>query len=128
VSDVANPLSAASLLLAVLALLYSAWSTSIQAALDKVFATSEKARNEEKAEIRRLRNRRAAPIALGSWLIAVAFVPRDFDIAANSAGCIGATGCHYDDVAALFLLTQLFVVAMAVHLTSQVFALSKKVR
>ena len=126
-SDIANPLSAASLLLAVLALLYSAWSISMQAALDKVFATGDKARAEEKGAIRRLRNRRAAPIAIGSWLITFAFVPRDYDLLATSAACFRNPACHYDDVAALFLLTQVFLIAMAIHLAGQVVALNKKI-
>ncbi|MDB5575344.1 MAG: hypothetical protein JWR80_520 [Bradyrhizobium sp.] len=127
-NDLANPLSAASLLLTVLALLYGAWSASIQAAIDDTLPTASMARDAAKKAIRRLRNRRALPLALGGWLILIAFVPRDLDIQATSAACMGDPECHYDDVATVFLLTQLFMLGMAIHLTSQVFALGKQAR
>jgi hypothetical protein len=125
-SSMGDALSSASLLLAALALVYGAWSGSIDKETNRIYAAGENTKEDEKKETRRVRNRRALPISVGSWLIAVTFVPRDFDIFRNTLSCAEQDHCGYDDVAAIFILTQVFILALALHLTGRVRALSNK--
>jgi len=128
IGTMADAVSSAGLLLAALALVFSAWTPSIEGALDKDFSpgASEKAR--EKAEVKAIRDRRARPLAIVSWLIAVLFVPRDIAILVATAGCVATEGkgCGYDDVAVTFLLTQLVFAFLAWHVSGQVKLLTKK--
>jgi hypothetical protein len=126
VSGIGDALSAASLLLAALALVYGTWSASIDAETNRTYATSANTKEDEKKETRSVRNRRALPMAVGSWLIAVTFVPRDLGIFRNVLACAQQDHCGYDDVAAVFVLTQVFILALALHLTGRVLALGNK--
>lgn len=121
----ADALSAAGLLLAALALVYSAWSAPIDSAINKPMGTTpvEVARN--KKDIRAVRNERALPLLIASLLILAAFVPRDLSILL-SVSCVGDNGCRYDDIAAVFLLTQMLVSVFAIYMGGQVRRLNRK--
>jgi hypothetical protein len=125
-TGLADALSSASLLLAALALVYSAWSGSIDVEASRTYSANAETKMDEKKETRRIRNRRALPMAIGSWLIVAAFVPRDFYIFGTAIACVKSGSCGYDDVAAIFLLTQLLLLGFAVYLGSQVCALRAK--
>jgi hypothetical protein len=121
-----DALSAASLLLAALALIYSAWSASIEAAATKQMGTTDAAIERSKSEVRETRNRRAVPLAIGCWLILAGFAVRDIRILATAWKCVGPVSCDYDDIAVVFLLTQVFVFVMAIHMYGQIRRLNKK--
>lgn len=128
-SGMSDALSAASLLLAALALVYSAWSASIQEAIDTPMGTTETQTKRRKDDIRGVRNRRAWPIAAACWLIVAGFFFRDVCIVMSVISCMRSPACgiaDYDDIAAVFLLTQLLVLGMAIHMQGQVARLSKK--
>ena len=125
-SPMADALSAASLLLAALALVYSAWTPSIEAAINTTFGTGDTEVARQKAEIRSIRKYRAVPIAIACWLLVVAFVWRDVQIIVTAVTCLGPIGCHYDEIAAIFLLTQALLIGMALHAGHQIGRLSKK--
>lgn len=127
-NDMSDALSAAGLLLAALALVYSAWSPSIEAAIGASVGTTDGEKRRVKDAARAIRNRRAWPIAISCWLILIAFGVRDYEIAKSTAGCWSGGGCHYDDIAAVFLLTQLLVLGMAIHAQNQVGRLNQKIR
>jgi hypothetical protein len=123
-----DALTAASLLLAALALIYSAWSTSIDAAISQPLSPNAKAKAREQAEIRKILTGRARPLSITAWLIALVFAPRSYELLATAAICAGPQTCNYNDVGAIFLLTQLVVLALALHLTARVRDLGKQVR
>jgi hypothetical protein len=54
-----------------------AWSNSIDAEANRIYAASANTKKDEKKETQRVRNRRAFPMVIGSRLIKVTFVPRD---------------------------------------------------
>lgn len=125
-SSVADALSSASMLLAALALVYSAWSGSIDAEANRMYSAERNTKVDEQKETKLVRDRRAWPMAMGCWLIVAAFAPRDFDILGTVLACAQRGGCAYDDVAAIFLLTQLLVLGLALHLSGRIRALNTK--
>lgn len=127
-SSMPDALSAAGLLLAAIALVYSAWSASIEAEAKRKYSANAGIKADEKRETRRVLNARAWPMTVACWLVFVTFIPRSFDILRMIWGCarVSGTGCSYDDVSAIFLITQVVVVGLAVHLTTQVCQLRKQ--
>ena len=123
-----DALAAASLLLAALALVYNAWSASIEAAIKQPMGTTSGETDRRKKDVRSIRNRRAWPLAISCWLILAAFVARDFSIVATSWRCIGPMICDYYDIAVMFLLTQVFVLGMAIHMQRQIGRLNGKLK
>lgn len=123
----ADALSAAGLLLAALALVYSAWSPQIDAAKTKPMGTTAGEIDRNKDDVRAVRNGRAVPLLVASVLILVAFLPRDLGILC-SISKVGEVGYEYDDIAAIFLLTQVLVTAFSFHLWTQIRQLSKRLK
>lgn len=118
-SDFANPLSAASLVLAAIALVYTAWSASIQNMIDRPFSPNDAVKASEQAEVRRTMVSRAIPLALASTSVLIVFTPRSWAVIMSVVDYWHGNGSHYDDVAAIFVFTQIFVTSLAVHLWMQ---------
>ena len=125
----ADALSSASMLLAAIALIYSAWSGSIDTEATRTYSGQAETKADEKAQTRKVLNRRARPMMVVSSLVFVVFLNRDWSILYHSGACaVGSvTDCHYDDVAAIFLLTQLVVIGLALHLRGRVSELKKQI-
>ncbi len=121
-----DALSSASLLLAALALVYSSWSGSIDTELNRTYSGNVEQKEREKERVRLVLHRRAWPLAIASWSVVIAFVPRLLDIVGFSLSC--TENCTYDDVSAVFLLTVLLMAGLALHLSGMVFALHKKLK
>lgn len=119
-SDLANPLSAASLILAAIALVYSAWSPLIQQQIDRPFSPNDTVRADEQAELRRTMVWRAIPLALASTTVLIVFAPRAFGFLMSALDYWQGSKSRYDDVAAIFIVTQFFVAGLSVHLWKQV--------
>jgi hypothetical protein len=108
----ADPLAAGALIMAILAALYGAWNADIAAALNLSIAPLKADRSEQRKQISRTLSQKALPLAIGAWGTLAVFVWR--------AGAIALTpfsppkGAVFDDVGAAFILTQLFIAAMAV--------------
>lgn len=128
ISLLSDAVSSAGLLLAALALVFNAWASSIDEALNKTFSPNEAEKIREKSAITMICNRRAKPLAIGSWLIVAVFIPRDIVILTATMSCLATGGneCGYDEVAAIFLLTQMVFAFLAWHVSSQVRELTKK--
>lgn len=128
ISSMSDAVSSAGLLLAALALVFSAWTPSIDGALNKSFSPNDAEKMREKSDIKAIRDRRAKPLAIGSWLIVAVFIPRDVAIFVATAGCVvtGGNGCGYDDVAIIFLMTQMVFAFLAWHVSGQVKELTRK--
>jgi hypothetical protein len=118
-SGISDALSAAGLLLAALALVFSAWSGSIEGAIKDNLGTTDDAVTEKKKEIRAVRRFRALPIAIACWALLVAFLYRDITILRTAWRCLASSKCEYDDIAVIFLLTQVLILGMALHATHQ---------
>ncbi len=124
----ADALAAAGMLLAALALVYTVWTPTIDNAIRKVFSADLNKKDKEKDEVRSVRLWHAAPIAAACWLILTVFTWRDLSILTGAVTCIGDKNCRYDDVAAIFLVTQLVVFGLALHATGQVRRLSRAIQ
>lgn len=118
-SDFANPLSAASLVLAAIALVYSAWAPSIQHLIDRPFSPNDTVKANEQSEVRRTMVWRAIPLALASTSVLIVFAPREWDVIMSVVDYYHGSGSPYDDVAAIFFITQIFVAGLTVHLWGQ---------
>lgn len=124
-----DALSSASLLLAAIALVYGAWSPSIDAEVARVYSANAETKADEQADARRILAGRARPLAACCWLVAVVFLPRCWGIGAETVRCIAALDrdCAYDDVAAVFVLAEVVISTLALHLTSRVRMLGRQV-
>lgn len=121
-----DTLAAASMLLAALAVVFSAWSGSIQAAIDDPLGSSDDVRAERIAATRATMWGRAVPLAFAATLLVALYAPRDFEVAAASLRWWTRREGGYDDVAAAFALTQVFSTMLAVHLWRQVRRMAKR--
>jgi hypothetical protein len=125
---ITDALAAAGMLLAALTLVYSAWSASIDAGLNKTFSPGAAAKIREKDDIRAVRNYRAAPMAVACWLVAIIFARRDLHIISESLKYFGAKSWEYDDVSTIFLFTQVLVIGLALHVSRQILGLNDKLK
>lgn len=129
-SPIPDALSSASLLLAAIALVYSAWSASIDAEVKRTYSDQASIRADQKEETQKILNRRARPIMIACWLVFFAFLPRSFCIFWNTGECFAAAGkgCGYDDVSGIFVLTQIVVAGLALHLGGRVSELREQTK
>lgn len=125
-NDFANPLSAASLVLAAIALVYSAWSASIQNDIDRSFSPNDKIMETERGEVRQTMMSRALPLAMASTSVLVVFAARFWSVMVSVIDHWSGTRSQYDDVTAAFVVTQIFVAGLTVHLWRQVWRLKKR--
>ena len=121
-----DALSAAGLLLAALALVYSTWTASIDKAITDAISTEEGQKKEDQDKVRSIRNWRAAPMAAASWLITLVFLPRDIQLLCTSVTALASGKGQYDDVAAVFLVSQMLFIGLAIYVSNQVSKLNAK--
>ena len=116
----ADPLAAASLLLAIIAVLFGAWYSEIANAATFEFARQLLNRKVQRPPIFGTLFAKALPLAVGAWLCMVVFAPRGASIISNVATCrcAGDWG-KYEDVQAAFVLSELFVTLIAIAATVQ---------
>jgi hypothetical protein len=120
----ADPLAAAALLMAILAVLYGAWTADIATALGLALPFKKADRDSQRATISSVQSRKALPLTLGAWCAVAVFVWR--------AGAIALTvvfhpkGACFDDVGAAFVLTELFTLLLAISVTGQLCQLQRK--
>ncbi len=125
-NDFANPMSAASLVLAAIALVYTAWSTSIQNMIDIHFSPNDSDKEDQQAELRRTMVWRAIPLALASTLVLIVFAPRIYCVTVSVYDHWNGSNSKYDDVRAIFVVTQIFVAGLTFHLWRQVSRLNSR--
>ncbi|HEY2070366.1 MAG TPA: hypothetical protein VGG48_12490 [Rhizomicrobium sp.] len=122
----ANPLAAASVLLAVVAVLYGAWNGDVANAINLKFASQPENRGPAREQIRNAINTKALPLTLGCWLSVAVFAWRVANLITGAIGCLYSTSCVYDDVGAAFVLTEAFVIVIAISATRQLIQLQQK--
>ena len=119
-SSMPDALSSASLLLAALALVYSAWSASIDDEVKRSYSIEDNAKTDQQKVTKKVLDERARPIMIACWLIFFAFLPRCILILWNAIACVRELQCSYDDVPFIFLLTEALVAGLGLHLRSRV--------
>lgn len=122
-----DALSAASLLLAAVALVYSAWSGDIEREAGRTYSPNAKSKEKEKAVTRAVLWRKAVPLAIGGWAILAVFAPRTIVITLETGRALLAGRWRYDDVSTIFVLSTVLTLALALHLAGRVLALRKVV-
>lgn len=122
--NIANALAASSLLLTVLALLYTVWSPEISAAAGTIFDTDPAAREPQRRLVRSVQRSKAVPLMIGAWLVALIFAPRAYDVLAEAWRLRLVPGSRFDDIKAALVLTEIFTGALALALAGRVRSLA----
>jgi hypothetical protein len=121
----ADPLAAASLVMAVIAMLYGAWAADIDRSATLVLRTLRADRLRlDRPVIHRALMTKALPLWVGASAAVVIFAMR-------AAKIIGSIWTHpadagFDDVGAAFVVTELAIVLLAFALGAQLLALLQK--
>jgi hypothetical protein len=118
-SGLADALSSAGLLLTALALIYSAWSATIESEVTRTYAVGAEARKDDRKQTHAILWLRALPLSIAGVLVLAAFMPRYAGIVANALECRRVGGCSYDDVSAVFLATGVVILVLVVYLCSR---------
>lgn len=117
-----NALSAASLLLAIVALLFSAWQNDITDAIGLQPSTDKSKTAILRTKALGTLSEKAVPLAIGALLAAAIFGYRAFMILLTLRFA-PRPGYEFDDIGAAFVLTELFVVLIAFVAIRQVIGL-----
>lgn len=122
-------LSAASLLLAVVAVLYGLWYPELMAALAIKVPPHKEDRDEPHRRVSSSLFGRAVPLAAGSSVLALVFLPDAISILLISARNLGVDGLsalrRYDAVRTSFCLVVTFAISLGIHAISVVVRLIK---
>jgi hypothetical protein len=118
-TDLSNAIAASSMLLAVVAVLFGVWNGAIDDALALDVSGAPSTQLPQRKQLRSAILTKAVPLALGAWLTALVFLARSHGIAVTTLTCWRTKGCQPDDVSAAFVLTEAFVLLIAVVTTVQ---------
>ncbi len=116
-----DAISAASLVLAVLAALYSLWLADVSDALKIEPELDPADRGAQITQVKRAFQTKAAPLSVITVACAAILIPRGYAIIAE-AHAIGLTGV-FDDVKALFILTLTLLLLLATVAITQLLGL-----
>jgi hypothetical protein len=123
-------LSAASLLLTVLGIVYGTWYAEITQALAAVIPDNKDNREPVRRIVRAALWGKAFPLALAAIALTALFLPDALVIAAGGVGVLSAKGVgsfhEYNAVQAAFCLVAVLTGALAVYIVLLVCALRKK--
>jgi hypothetical protein len=116
-----DKLSAASLLLTIVAVLYGMWYPLITASLDTTVPQFAADRRKPLKSVREVFARRAAPLAAAAWCVALVFLPDAVGIVIASLRHAVHEGLasvlDYDSVATAFVLVEVVSLFLLGHLT-----------
>jgi hypothetical protein len=110
--DFANVIATASLLLAVVAALFSMWYGEISDAVSMSNATGKVAREVIRRSVWKVLAGKAIPLTIACALNALVFARRAVLAALSSLSLYGKNW-RYDDLKAAFLLTEVMMIALA---------------
>lgn len=115
-------LSAASLLLAIVAVLYGMWYPQLTQALETKVPEFPAERPGLRKQVLEVRRTRALPLMLAAIGLALVFLPDVVGIAARSIGILIENGVEavrlYDSVTTAFLLVEVVSLYFAIHFTA----------
>lgn len=110
IDEVAKTLPAASLLLAVLAVLMNMWNKDVVDALElRTGAEDSEQKKMLRKSLRGVLFWKAAPLFLTGALLFFVFLPPAYDILTTSLDCRGSENCHYQPIGAAFLATETLI-------------------
>jgi len=114
-------LSAASLLLAIIAVLYGMWYPEIVKSLATDVPDHPAAKRKPRGEVVAVRRSRALPLMIATILLATVFLPDMTRIVVRSASMYVSDGVSgfkkYSAVATAFVLVEIVAIGFAVHST-----------
>jgi hypothetical protein len=114
-----DKLSAASLLLAIVAVLYGMWYPLIMSSLETSVPQFAANRRKPLKEVLGVRNRRAIPLTFAAIAVALVFLPDAVSIIIQSLRLVAGDGLqsvqHYDSVSTAFILVELVSLYFAFH-------------
>lgn len=123
-----DALSAASLLLAAVALVYGAWSAEIEREAGRAYSPNAKVKEKEKDVTRAVLWRKAVPLAIAGWAIVAVFSPRAAGVTCDTLRSALAGTWRYGDVPTIFVLSTVLILGLAAHLSGRVLALRKALK
>lgn len=125
-NTMADPLAAASLLMAMIAMLYGAWTPELTtAASTDLFDQLADRKKKNLPPIRSALIAKALPLAVGAWAGTMIFFGRAWRILLTLQH--GPKGAALDDVGAAFVVVEAFTALLALSLTWQVSMLAYRV-
>ena len=120
----ADILSATTLLLTLIGLLYTVWYPELTDALDTKLPEFPEDRKKPLRKVRSALNTKAVPLVAFAAVLSIAFLPVAISIAAGSVGQLARSPheffSNYDPVATAFFLVVLGACAFTAHLVSLV--------
>jgi hypothetical protein len=122
-----DALAASALVTAVVAALFSLWQPEVQTALDSKESDDPGNWGETADIVRSALRSRACPLAITASATSLILVPRAIGIFIHALGSACGLRC-YDDVQAMFLLTEGLMLALAVVTLRQIGALTQRLR
>ncbi|MFN3352949.1 MAG: hypothetical protein ACK4Z5_05010 [Brevundimonas sp.] len=114
-----DALSAASLLLAMIALIFGAWWPKLTFAAEFEFSESEGNRPEQRRPIRATLFGQAIPLTIGAVVAALIFAPRTLKLMQDAIACGCPSPARLNDVAAAFVVSEILLWTIAVALIVQ---------
>lgn len=114
-----DALSAAGLLLAMIALIFGAWWPRLTYAASFGFADSKPNRKEERGPIWAILLGQAAPLMLGAVAAALVFAPRAWGLIREALACDCASLGRLNDVAAAFVVSEALLCLIAAAVVVQ---------
>lgn len=112
-STMTEALSAASLLLAMIALIFGAWWPQLSRAADFAFASSRGNRGTERWPIAATLLGQALPLSLGGVAAAYVFFPRAWRLMFEAIDCGCPTPDRLNDVSAAFVVSEAMLCLIA---------------
>ena len=122
--DLSDAITAAGLVLAVLAVLYTLWLPDVGAALAIIPLPDEDDRGPQRAQVMRALLAKALPLGIATVAATLILLPRGIVIV-EEALAHGGTWA-YDDIKAMFVLTLALLVVLAIVACAQVYGLVMK--
>jgi len=123
-------LSASSLYLAVLGLLYSVWYAEIVSAIDVKVPTFKEDRTAISNQVRKALRTKALPLTLGAVVLSLILMPDAVRIITDSVELLGENALgsikFYDAVKTLYVAITLFTLTLTVHVVSLANRLRKR--
>lgn len=118
-------ISSASLLLALIGVIYGVWYKEISCAINVEVKKFVEDRDSEKSQVNEALFQRALPLSLASGCLSIIFLPTTINIIRESLSALySASDISYNPVKATFCFVEAFLLAFSIHiiwLTKRVF-------
>lgn len=124
-SETADALAASSLVLAILAALFSVWMPDVAGALAEKGSNDPKNNGPLRTRLMMILRTRLCPLLAAGITTVIILLPRCYGIVRSPWTCKPWALCRYDDVQALMLLTVVLLILLCIALGVQIAAVRK---